>query len=198
MDKIGKITRVSIFVDYDNFTINYSDKFNINEPDIDIWDDLCDLFMEYYQKNFISNDFEVVDHVGTYICVGISDFLSKEEKQFKNRFKSLDRKKGFIMKYGDRVNTYRDKSGNFHRGKEKGVDAEIICQMLMGAFLDHYDACILMSDDRDYLPAVTRVQDFFAKKVIQAGYEKSKLREHCYANIPLEKAGKDLIVKSEK
>ena len=107
-------------------------------------------------------------------------------------------KNGFIIKYGGRAGNYRDKEGNFRLGKEKGVDAEIICQMLMGAFLDHYDACIIISDDADYLPAVDRVQDYFGKKVIQAGFHKSKLRERSYANIPLELASKDLIVSSVK
>ncbi len=198
MDTIGKITRVSIFVDYDNFAISYCKKHNIKEDDISIWDNLCELFTAYYQTHFINNTFEVVDHIGTYLCVGLSEYLCKEERVIKQRFQSLDRKKGFIIKYGGRVGSYRDKAGNFKLGKEKGVDAEIICQMLMGAFLDHYDACILMSDDSDYLPVVNRVQGYFGKKVIQAGFKKSKLREHSYAHIPLELANKDLIISDLK
>ena len=194
MENIGKITRISIFVDYDNFAISYCKKFNLKEEEISIWDGLCDLFINYYQTNFIKNTFEVVDHVGTFLCVGLSEYVCKEERIIKQRFKELDRKNGFIIKYGDRIGSYRDKEGNFRLGKEKGVDAEIICQMLMGAFLDHYDACILMSDDADYLPAVNRTQDYFGKKVIQAGFQKSKLREHSYANIPLELADKKLII----
>jgi uncharacterized LabA/DUF88 family protein len=194
VENIGKITRISIFVDYDNFAISYCKKFNLKEEEISIWDGLCDLFVNYYQTNFIKNTFEVVDHVGTFLCVGLSEYVCKEERIIKQRFKELDRKNGFIIKYGDRIGSYRDKEGNFRLGKEKGVDAEIICQMLMGAFLDHYDACILMSDDADYLPAVNRTQDYFGKKVIQAGFQKSKLREHSYANIPLELADKKLII----
>jgi uncharacterized LabA/DUF88 family protein len=197
VENIGKITRISIFVDYDNFAISYCKKFNLKEEEISIWDGLCDLFINYYQTNFIKNTFEVVDHVGTFLCVGLSENIYRvEEKIIKQRFKELDRKKGFIIKYGDRTTGYTDKKGKFNLGKEKGVDAEIICQMLMGAFLDHYDACILMSDDADYLPAVNRAQDYFGKKVIQAGFHKSKLREHSYANIPLEDANKELIIES--
>ena len=194
--EIKKITRVSIFLDYDNFAISYCNKFKLKEEDISIWDGLCDLFAKYYENIFIKNDFEVVDHIGTFLCVGISEYICKEEKQIQERFKALDRKNGFIIKYGDRIGTFKDKNGNFKLGKEKGVDAEIICQMLMGAFLDHYDACILMSDDRDYLPAVHRVQDYFGKKVIQAGFKKSKLREHCYGHISLEDADENLKIES--
>ena len=196
MDRIGKITRVSIFIDYDNFTSSYCEKFAIKEEEISIWDNLCDLFTGYYQTNFIKNSYEVVDHVGTFLCVGLSEFICKEQQEMKKWFQALDRKNGFIIKYGDRINSHKDKHGNFRLGQEKGVDAEIMCQMLMGAFLNHYDACILLSDDRDYLPALHRVQDYFGKKVIQAGFKKSKLREHSYANIPLELANKDLIIPS--
>jgi len=101
---------------------------------------------------------------------------------------------GFIVRYGCRTAPYRDKSGKFRLGKEKGVDAEIICQMLMGAFLNHYDACILMSDDADYLPVVRRIHDYFAKKVIQAGFHDSKLRNQSYGNIPLENADANLSI----
>jgi len=194
MGNIGKITRVSIFVDYDNFTASYCDKFNVKEEDISIWDNLCNLFISYYQTNFIKNTFEVVDHVGTFLCVGLSEDKCTEERSIKFRLRDIDRKNGFIIKYGDRRPPRKNSRGIWQLGKEKGVDAEIICQMLMGSFLDHYDACIIMSDDGDYLPAVDRIQSYFGKKVIQAGFQKSKLREYAYANIPLELANKELII----
>ncbi len=79
MDNIGKITRVSIFIDYNNFAISYCNKFKIKEDDISIWDDLCSLFTKYYQTNFITNTFEVVDHVGTFLCVGLSEYVCGEK-----------------------------------------------------------------------------------------------------------------------
>jgi uncharacterized LabA/DUF88 family protein len=192
--EIGKITRVSIFVDYDNFTSSYCKRHGGNEEDLVVWDCLCETLVDYYQRNFIKNDFEVVEHVGTFVCVGISDFPSQEERKIKKRFQALDRKVGFIVKYGDRLGSYRDpKTKELRLGYEKGVDAEIICQMLMGAFLDHYDSCILLSDDGDYVPAVCRVQDYFGKKVIQGGFKNSKLRNQCFANIPLEQADRSLM-----
>jgi uncharacterized LabA/DUF88 family protein len=194
MSGIRKITRVAIFIDYDNFVINYCKKFKVEEGDISIWNELCDQFAKCYETRFIKNDFEVVDHIGTYLCVGLSEFRCQEATDMKKRFRSLDRKNGFIVKYGTRSGSYKDKNGNLRLGKEKGVDTEIVCQMLMGAFLDHYDACILMSDDADYIPAVSRVQDYFGKKVIQAGFQNGVLREHAYGNIPLEEATSNLLV----
>ena len=185
---IKKITKVSIFIDYDNFSISYRKKHRINEVDIPVWDGLSDKLLNYYRDNFIKNDFEVIELTGTFLCVGMSDYLLyKEEREIKKRFQALDRKTGFIVRYGSRTAPYKE-NGEFRLGKEKGVDSEIICQMLMGAFLNHYDACILMSDDNDYLPAVRRIQDFFGKKVIQAGFKNEKLRNQAYGHIPLELA----------
>jgi uncharacterized LabA/DUF88 family protein len=195
MSEIHKITRLSIFIDYDNFAINYCKKFKVEEENISIWNELCGRFAKHYETLFIKNDFEVVDHVGTYLCVGLSEYLCNEERAIKKRFRNLDRKNGFIVKYGTRTGSYKDKKGNLRLGTEKGVDTEIVCQMLMGAFLDHYDACILVSDDADYIPAVRNVQDYFGKKVIQAGFQNGVLREQAYGNIPLENANADLSVK---
>ena len=192
--RFKKVTKVAIFIDYDNFSISYSKRFNTLERDIKIWDTLSDKIIDYYQKNFINNDFEVIEHIGSFLCVGVSEFLVHYgEKEKKKWFQELDRKDGFIVKYGSRTKSYKDNKGITRLGKEKGVDAEIICQMLMGAFLDHYDACILLSDDTDYLPAIRRVQEYFGKKVIQAGYHTlSRLRNQAYAHIPLENADADL------
>lgn len=208
MDRIRKITRLSIFIDYDNFTISYRNKFGLKQENIAVWDNLCDQFCSYYSKYFITNDFEVVDHVGTFLCVGLSEDLyledeeirkqlNQRERAIRKRFRSLDRKNGFIIKYGGRQKPYIDEEGKVHFGKEKGVDAEIICQMLMGSFLDHYDACIIFSDDADYIPAITRIQDYFGKKVIQAGYVKGRLREQAYGNIPLEDTDSRLIMEAD-
>jgi len=84
-----KITKVSIFVDYDNFTITYCKKHKFDETEIPIWDSLSDKLLDYYRNNFIRNNFEVIDHTGTYICVGMSDYLlQKEERDTKKGFKS--------------------------------------------------------------------------------------------------------------
>ena len=189
---IKKITRVSIFIDYDNFAITYKSKKGVKENEIQIWNNLNNVLLTYYQNQFIKNDFEITDHTGTYLCVGMNDtYILREDIDYKKRFQALDRKLGFIVKYGYRKRSFRDKKGNFHLGKEKGVDAEIICQMLMGAFLDHYDSCILLSDDGDYIPAVRRVQDYFGKKVIQAGFEDSMLRNQAFGHIAFEECSPD-------
>ena len=191
-----KITKVAVFIDYDNFTITYSNHHKIDEANISIWDSFNEKIISEYQKSFIKNDFEVIEHTGTWLCIGVSDFPSNEEREIKEKFERLDRKHGFIVNYGTRLNSYRDKkTGEFKLGKEKGVDSEIICQMLMGAFQNHYDSCILVSDDGDYIPAVKRIQDFFGKKVIQAGFRNGRLRELAYAHIPFENTSKDLEFK---
>lgn len=187
MSEIKKITKLAIFIDYDNFTITYGNRFDIKTYDIQVWEDLCDQFSSLYKEKFIKNDFEVVDHIGTFACVGISDFPTDTEIKLRKNFQELDRKNGFIMKYASRKNPRWDNdTKRKEMGMEKGVDTEIVCQMLMGAFLNHYDACILFSDDADYYPAINRIQDYFGKKFIHAGYSNNKIRECSYGNIPLE------------
>lgn len=192
MSEFKKHTRITIFIDHDNFTISYCEKFKIDAKDMALWDVLSDNLLKYYKENFVRNDYEIMDHTGTFLCVGMSDYLlSQEERELKKKFQALDRKPGFIVRYGYRTGTHYEQ-GRLFLGKEKGVDSEIICQMLMGAFLDHYDVCILLSDDNDYIPAIRRVQEYFGKKVIHAGFRDSKLRNQAYAHIPFEDADKML------
>ena len=196
MTPIQKITRLAIFVDHDNFTISYCETYDQRRVKMELWENLSEIFTAHYQENLIHNHFEVIDHVGTYVCVGKSDSPEKEEAALIKRLQNLDRKNGFTVKYGGRQKSgYYN--GSYKFGQELGVDSEIICQMLMGAYLDHYDACILMSDDADYIPVVTRIQDYFGKKVIHAGFQKGKLRGSTFANIPLEKPYRNLEVQLE-
>lgn len=181
-----RVTRVAVFVDYDNFTINYNKYYKV-EVDDNLWEKLNDELMHYYRTHFIRNDYEVLEHCGTWLCVGLSDYPIGEEKRNKERiYRPIDRRFGYIVNYGTRKVKTNAKTGKQELGEEKGVDSEIICQMLMGAFLNHYDVCILLSDDADYIPAVRRVQEFFGRRVIQAGFDGEKLRESAYAHIPFE------------
>lgn len=184
-----KITKVAIFIDYENFTIEYGRSYGA-EVDDNLWNKISDELLNYYRDNFVKNDFEVVEHTGTKLCVGISDEPWGPEKERKEIYRRLDKKPGFIVNYGFRKPAYKHPRTNEYKfGDEKGVDAEIICQMLMGAFLNHYDACILLSDDMDYIPVVRRVQEYFGKKVIQAGFKETKLTEQAYAHILFGKHG---------
>lgn len=144
-------TKIAIFIDYDNFTISYRNRFGVAEGEqLTFWDSLTPNLLDYYKKHFLNGEIELMDHIGTYLCVGMSDSLYAEEKELKKMFQELDRKTGFIVRYGCRTKGYRDrKTGEFRLGNEKGVDAEVICQMLMGAFCNHYDSCILLSDDNE-------------------------------------------------
>ncbi len=182
-----KITRVSIFIDYDNFTINYRARHH-KKPVMILWDKLVPELLDFYQRNLILNKYEILEPNEVRLCVGLSDVpVGDEGYNLATIYRPLDRKPGFIMKYGCRLVQKNELTQRREIGKEKGVDSEIICQMLMGAFLNHYDSCILLSDDSDYIPVITRIQDYFGKKVIQAGFkDDSKIREIAYAHIPLE------------
>lgn len=196
------ITRVAIFVDFDNFVISYCKHHKLaDETEIDVWDELSTTLIAHYNDRFLSNEREIVDCAGVYLCVGMSEFISwgSDESKRKRWFQSLDRYPGFVVRYGTRNVGYRDKkTRKYKMGSEKGVDAEIICQMLMGAFMNHYDSCVLLSDDSDYLPAIRRIQEYFGKKVIQAGFKDSRTRNQSFGHIPFEEMDKSLRQKSDR
>ena len=172
-----RTNRIAIFIDFDNFTSGYYRKLKKKEIEFEDWKVLNENLIKRYKYLFPFK--EVIDHVGTWISIGISEYPSKREREFLRNLHRIDCINKFNVKYG-----YRNRSG-----KEKGVDTEIICQMLEYAILDEYDNAILLSDDTDFVPAVYRIQDRYGKRIIQAGFEEiSRLRAACYGNIKLENA----------
>jgi len=200
----SNVIRVSIFVDHDNLVLSYERKNpsgvrsigRFKSLDDSIWSVLTKNIVGNVRSQFFADDPALVRHVGTYVCIGFPRAYTAEVSSAASFFNAIDCQNGLIVKYGTRAGTTWKDGELLGLGREKGVDTEIVCQMLMGAFEDHYDLCVLMSDDADYLPAVARVQDIFGKRVIQAGFLPSLLRASCYGHIPLEYAGNDLKVRA--
>ncbi len=182
-----RTNRIAIFIDFDNFTSGYYRRFKKRRIDFEDWKILNEKLINRYRVLFPFK--EIIDHIGTWISIGVSESPSEKEKEFRKRIHQIDCINKFNVKYG-----YRNT-----KGKEKGADTEIICQMLEYAILDQYDNAILLSDDGDFIPAVHRVQDRYGKRVIQAGFEKvSRLRGACYGNIKLENANTSFDFNNEQ
>jgi uncharacterized LabA/DUF88 family protein len=171
-----KASKLAIFIDFQNFQINYNHCCDGENPRwVSLNADLMGLLTKHV-FNEIGGISYVFEHVGTWVSVGI-DRTKRNDREFHDFLEELDSIDGFIIKYG-----IKNK-----QNKEKGVDVELVCQMLMGAFRDLFDVCILLTDDTDFLPVIDRLQDYFGKKVVQAGFStESYLRQRCYAHIPLE------------
>lgn len=71
---------------------------------------------------------------------------------------------------------YKIMKGHMEDGKQKEVDVTLTVEMLMHAVNDHYDVAILMSGDRDFIPAISAVQTL-GKKVEVVAYTGSTSRE---------------------
>ncbi|MFP4363828.1 MAG: NYN domain-containing protein [Spirochaetia bacterium] len=177
-----KYSRIAIFIDFNNFQIRFREVFG----DYPIWEtlnrNLLNLVNDHVLGDISKIDYSL-EHIGTWVCAGVPDCANPDQERFMKWLEVLDRMTGYIVKYG-RVDNHN---------REKGVDTEIVCQLLMGAFNDQYDIALLMSDDSDFLPAVERVQDIFGKRVLQAGFNPGAIiRAHCYGHIPLERCNREL------
>ena len=69
----------------------------------------------------------------------------------RQRFKSNRSEEDYLSEIG-----YKIVKGHIEDGKQKEVDMSLGVEMLMHAFRDHYDVAILMSGDRDFIPAIDR------------------------------------------
>ena len=79
--------------------------------------------------------------------------------------------------------------GTFH---EKGVDVQMVVDMLKGAYKNEYDQFLLVSSDSDIVPAIEAVEAE-GKEVVYVGFKHQPsyaMLKSCKKSIPLEK--KDL------
>lgn len=70
--------------------------------------------------------------------------------------------------------------------KEKGVDSTLVTLMLKKAWLNNYDVALLVSSDRDFIPAISFLQDH-NKKCVQASFRGSgyELAQSCWVSIDI-------------
>jgi len=71
------------------------------------------------------------------------------------------RKNGWVVKFGQLL-----KDGDYH---EKGVDVQIVVDLLIGAYENLCDTAILVSSDTDLTPALIKVREM-KKKVEYIGF----------------------------
>ena len=60
--------------------------------------------------------------------------------------------------------------------EQKEVDVAMACEMVVHALRDHYDVAIVVSGDRDFIPAIQHVQ-FAGKRVEVAAFSKAVSNE---------------------
>jgi len=90
----------------------------------------------------------------------------REKKEFFNKLQLTI--PFFEVKLSDLVKT----GGGRYR--QKGVDTLIAIDMITKAYLDHYDAAILVAGDRDFVSVVKAVKDYTGKTVY-GFYEPTKV-----------------------
>lgn len=80
---------------------------------------------------------------------------------------------GYSVKVRDRRvrrESSRDKKQTVERTVEKGVDTLIVTDLFEGAINNSYDIALLISNDSDFVPSVSTIQDRLNKQIIHVGF----------------------------
>ena len=115
------------------------------------------LFGEKYWKSFSGIE---INRLLYYDGIIPSDKDLEEHNKMLNFFNELRTQLDYFdVRLGDLI---RDSQGKL---KQKGVDVLISVDMVIKAFLNHYDVAILIAGDRDFVPAVRAVRELTGKYV---------------------------------
>ncbi len=177
--------RLKIFIDCRNTISNYS-KYIRTKPrnkygwDILNWEEYIQYILNEYRHYY-----SPAKVVGTMIVLAESPIGEQSAGDYdtKEALQNISKVFGLNVHF-----TLRKRENG--KWVDKGVDAYIASHMLLGAFENHYDDCIIVSDDADFSPVVTMLQDFFGKKVVHAGYNR-ELALKSYFSIDLKKLKND-------
>jgi uncharacterized LabA/DUF88 family protein len=86
------------------------------------------------------------------------------------------RRRDEVLPIDDRVTDYQKVLAagfseiKYSRDREKGIDVKMAVDLLMGAISNEYDTAIVVSSDRDLLPAIDCVRNSFGKQIEYVGF----------------------------
>ncbi len=124
--------------------------------------DLANIEMKVQDLRFSVDYCELVKNiVGTRKLIASYVFDSHREDGCDTFIQSKLRRSGFRMRIRD--------SYDANREEQKEVDVAMACSIVAHAFRDNFDVAIIVSGDRDYIPAIDMVQDL-GKKVEVASF----------------------------
>lgn len=188
-------SRVRIFVDYWNFTLDMKDYNPAYRID---YEKLSDILMRETQS-VVGGECQFLG-VSVYTSINPLSAQGRKDRDFYRN--TLEQKRGFRVNICEQ----RPKSNiicqncnypilmcpncnqQLRKMVEKGVDTGIVTEMMQGAWDNIYDVAVILSSDKDIIPAV----DYLGtrnKKIIHASFGNSgmHLSQKCWARINLSK-----------
>ena len=129
-------SRVMVFIDYRNI---YESVKNLGD----------DFRLDLYRLTQIL--VSTRDLVGAYVFDARKRVPEKNDKTLEMHDRLKDQ--GFRVIARESI-VFRTEG----KPEQKEVDVSMACEMLEHALLDHYDVAIVVSGDRDFVPAIQRVQ----------------------------------------
>ncbi len=113
------------------------------------------------------------DLVGAYIFDGIpkqtdsDDHMPEKTRAYHN----------FVREQGFRVIARESVVKQEGKFVQKEVDVSLACEMLEHALMNHFDVAIVVSGDRDFVPAIQKVQS--AGKRVEVAAFSNELNQEC-------------------
>lgn len=197
-----------LFIDFWNFQLNWNDRVGqVNRCD---WKrlpaEILTATKKVHEDSGLSDDLEL-DETLVYASVDPTSEKGRNMKGWLDNF--LDRQPSFRVVTKDRsprpfpmhcsdcgqeTKDCPHCGTTYTRSVEKGVDTQIVTDLLSLAWQDAFDVAVLLSSDADFVPAVIRVQEK-GLKVVNASWSGHghELKRKCWASFDLDTISGGLI-----
>lgn len=193
------VNRIKLFIDFWNFELSCKEfGTDVNQYKIN-WKKLPDILCKQVQTQLVSNQNFNLGYAFEGAHVYIS-YGPKDDKLRRWAEEHLSAFPGYTVVGADRVAKSSQKCQQCKRfitacphcqvllqgTIEKGVDTKLAVDMIGHAWDDHYDTAVIVSSDRDFIPAVEMLGRR-GKKIFQAGVpsQGKELATACWDSIDL-------------
>jgi uncharacterized LabA/DUF88 family protein len=154
------------------------------------FNNVCGLYSRYYGKrdrnagNWSPQQWTLVINWIKTRCMATyqKEFIFSKVQFYVAIYPETERKEGELKMMYHLNNISKPAGYNFHflekepsgdKVRDVGVDVQIATDMLHGALHNQFEYCILMSDDRDFRPAIKVIHQNTAQRIIHCGFQTS-------------------------
>lgn len=190
------MSAIRVFVDFWNFQLGWNEAFPFDkskgeEPTRIDWRGLPAALMNELPTALGDQTSTSHQFRGINVYASVNPDPKSPDAKLKNFLvRHLNQMTGYQVHIVDRKERrVTDANGNqIIKTVEKGVDTQIVTDLFAGALNNTYDVAMLISNDSDFCPAISSIQDRLDKQIVHVGFRRGgdEIRSACWSHILLD------------
>lgn len=189
------MSNVRVFIDFWNFQLCWNDAHPFDKskgeaPTKIDWKGLPIALMNELPSAMGAQKKDGHQFKGVNVYASVNPAAGSKDQGLKNFLsKTMNQMPGYQVYIFDRKERISEENGvKVIKTVEKGVDTRIVTDLFAGAINNTYDIALLVSNDSDFCPAISSIQERLDKHIIHVGFRRGgdEIRASCWSHMLLD------------